>query len=207
MPRTVTSVVPRGTLEASPRVLSWVAAMAEALTLPLLLLREDGLLLNANMSGMRELVRGTLLKRDGQHVRPADSEEWPRFQRRLQQALHTRTRHRWGDPSDPEGGRVLIAPVAGSRGGEPMLMVVLPAEATVGDACLLFAYQYGLSEAELDVLHALCTGHTPREIAARRGVSTSTVRSQLARVRRKCGEDAMETLMPKPRHAAAPAEP
>lgn len=178
-------------------MLSWVAAMAEALTLPLLLLREDGALLSANMSGMRELQRATLLRLHGQQVLPTDPAQHAPFLRRLAQATHMRTRHRWGDATDHESGPVLIAPVAGSRGGAPMLMVVLPAEATVGDACLLFAYQYGLSEGELQVLHALCTGHTPREIAARRGVSTSTVRSQLARVRRKCGEDAMGTLLPR----------
>jgi len=73
---------------------------------------------------------------------------------------------------------------------------VLPAEASAADARLLFAYQYGLSPGELEVLQGLCSGHSPVEIAATRGVSVSTVRTQMARLQRKCGLSPLQPLPP-----------
>jgi DNA-binding CsgD family transcriptional regulator len=189
-------------LSASPRVLSWLAAMAEALTLPLLLLHRDGQLLNANMAGMRELARGKRLVRHGDHVRAAVDEERERFAQLLERSADLREREQWG--TEHAEGPVLIAPVDGRRGADrALLMVVLPAEASATDACTLFAYQYGLSSGEFEVLHALCTGHSPTEIARSRGVSLSTVRTQMARLRRKCGEQRMNTLALPPRGAQA----
>lgn len=167
--------------------------MAEALALPLLLLRRDGQLLSANMAGMRELARGTRLLRHGEHVRAAVDDEHESFAQLLECSADRRERQQWG-PSHPEGP-VLMAPVDGRRSSDSaMLMVVLPAEASAADACTLFAYQYGLSSGEFEVLHALCTGHSPREIAQGRGVSLSTVRTQMARLLRKCGAQQMRTL-------------
>lgn len=190
-------------LSASPRVLSWIAAMAEALTVPLLLVRADGVLLNANMAGMRELARGALLvSRQGQ-VAAARETDAAAFEACMLRAVTQRTRCEWRAPGLAEP--VIVAPVSQAAAALPMLMlmIVLPAEAPLAEACRLFAYQFGLSPGELEVLIALCRGLMPRDIAAERGVSLSTVRTQLARVRRKCGEHRLGTLVP--RVASPPA--
>jgi DNA-binding CsgD family transcriptional regulator len=191
-------------LNASPRVLAWIAAMAEALALPLLLLRQDGLLVNANMSGLRELARGTRLVRVDGQVRAAAQDQREVFSQLLAAVAATGERQVWGEQDSD--GPVLLAPVDRRRHARtadsdaPLLMVVMPAEASAADACTLFAYQYGLSPGEFEVLHALCTGHSPSEIARARNVSTSTVRTQMARLRRKCGVQDMQILSgPTPR--------
>ena len=202
-------------LATSPRLLSWIAAMAEALTLPLLLLRQDGVLLNANMAGYRELSLASplqLLADD--RVVPADAAHRDDFAATLVHAVQQGGRCVWRGERQGTGasGRavlgaaavtggpvdIVITPIAMRRKDDaPMLMLMLPAEASMAEACTMFAYQYGLSAGELGVLHALCHGRTPREIALERGVSVSTVRTQLARLRRKCGEHSLGTLMPR----------
>lgn len=187
-------------MKASPRLLSWVAAMAEALTLPLLLVRDDATLVQANMAGYRELERAQWLAVRGEQVVAARAERERSLAAAMQQALQRRARVEWPIARDDgipgEGELIVIAPVTAGHGA-PLLMLVLPAEAAMGEACRLFAYQYGLSEGELEVLYALCQGHTPSQIAQARGVSPSTVRTQLSRVKRKCGEDSLGTLLPR----------
>ena len=185
-------------LNASPRVLSWVAAMAEALSLPLLLVDRSGALLNANMAGMRELARGGMLKRDGELVVPAQDGQREAFAALLAHTAQTRERGLWDDDAGAAHEPIVVAPVAAERSAPTALvMLVLPAEAAMAESCRLFAYQYGLSPAELSVLLALCQGHAPPEIAQMRGVTPSTVRKQLARVQRKCGERSIDTLLPR----------
>lgn len=194
----VSTLIP---LQASPRLLSWLAAMAEALTLPLLLVREDGTLVQANMSGLGELKRARWVRSDGDRVVAAQAERAASLVQALQVSARGRSRVEW-PPVAVEAGAAgdsdvaVIAPVGRDRGAT-LLMMVLPAEAPMDEACRLFAYQYGLSQAELDVLYAVCQGHTPQQIARRRGVSVSTVRAQLSRVKHKCGEDSMGTLLPR----------
>lgn len=180
------------TLAASPRMLSWIAAMAEALAVPLLLLDAQGRLLNANMAGARELAHARLLARRGDRVGPAAEGELEAFDALLQEAAARGQRRQW------HGGEVNIAPVPIEPGrvGSALLLLVLPAEAAIAEACRLFAYQYGLSEAELAVLLGVVHGRTPTQIARARGTRAGTVRSQLARLRRKCGEDSLNTLLP-----------
>lgn len=186
------------TLAASPRVLSWIAAMAEALAVPLLLVDEEGRLLNANMAGARELAQGRLLRRDGEHVRAAAAASRDDFAAVLKSVAADHRRQAW------QGGAVSISPVAreprrGAASAPALLLLVLPAEASIAEACRLFAYQYGLGAAELEVLHGVVHGLSPAQIARNRGTKASTVRSQLARLRRKCGEDLLGTLQPRQR--------
>lgn len=206
MARAPSNVIP---LKASPRLLSWVAAMAEALTLPLLLVRDDQRLVEANMAGHSELRRARWLALDGDRVVAAGAARGPSFDAAMLRALQQRMRVEWpiarDEPSPSDDARIVIAPVVAGEGG-PMLMLVLPAEAAMDEACRLFAYQYGLSEGEHAVLYALCQGQAPRQIADARGVGLSTVRAQLASVKRKCGEDSLGTLLPRIR-ALPPVTP
>ena len=174
--------------------------MAEALALPLLLLRHDGLLLNANMAGYTGLAQGAPLRCLDGHVVPTNEAQRDAFQATLLDALLQGSRQWWrGSTADDETmAEVTLTPVLGQhKGAPPMLLLMLPAEASVADGCTLFAYQYGLSPGELSVLHGLCHGRTPRDMAQERGVSVSTVRTQLARLRRKSGAHSLTTLLPR----------
>ena len=183
-------------LNVSPRVLSWIAAMAEALTVPLLLLHADGRLLNANAAGYRELARAKTLVLQGSHVLPVQEVRRNAFIACLAATCNTRTRQSW--QSAGADYPIILAPVAAlATQACTMLMVVMHAETSALDACRLFAYQYGLTPAELAVLHALCQGKLPRQIAAARGVTSGTVRRQMACILRKSGEDTLGTLMPR----------
>lgn len=197
MAATPSNVIP---MKASPRLLSWVAAMTEALTLPLLLVRDDGSLIETNMAGRRELERARWLALRAERVVAARTERGDSLAAAMRQAVRQQARVEWPVKRDAgalqEGPLIIIAPVAAGNSA-PMLMLVLPAEAAMDEACRLFAYQYGLSEGELGVLLALCQGHTPKQIALARGVGLSTVRAQLARVKRKCGDDSLGTLLPR----------
>lgn len=182
-------------LAPSPRLLSWIAAMAEALAVPLLLVDVQGHLRNANMAGARELAHGRLVCLQDERVTCTDEAMREAFAQALQRSARS------GQREVLQGGALSISPVAMSRGKgtqtPPLLMLVLPAEASVADACCLFAYQYGLTPTELAVLHGAVHGQSPRDMARARGVTEGTVRKQLARLRRKCGEDSLGTLLPR----------
>ena len=175
--------------------------MAEALSQPLLLVGRDGTLLNANMAGMRELARGAMLRRDGALVVPVQAGQREAFAALLTHTAQARERGVWAGGAGAPHQPIVVAPVAADRSAPTTLvmlvMLVLPAEAAMAESCRLFAYQYGLSPAELSVLLALCQGHAPAEIAQMRGVTVSTVRKQLACVQRKCGEHGIDTLLPR----------
>jgi DNA-binding CsgD family transcriptional regulator len=173
---------------------------------PLLLVDGEGRLLNANMAGARELAQGRLLKREGEHVRAAAAADRASFGEVLQRAAADHRRQAW------QGGAVSVSPVAREpRRGEgtapALLLLVLPAEASIAEACRLFAYQYELSAAELAVLHGVVHGQSPAQIAHARGTLPSTVRGQLARLRHKCGEDLLGTLLPRARGPLVAAPP
>lgn len=182
-------------LAPSPRLLSWIAAMAEALAVPLLLVDVHGHMRNANMAGARELAQGRLVCLLGERVTSTDEAARDAFAQALVRSART------GEREVMLGGALSISPVAMPHGkagqAPPLLMLVLPAEASMADACCLFAYQYGLTPTELAVLHGAVHGQSPRQMARARGVAESTVRSQLARLRRKCGEDSLGTLLPR----------
>ncbi len=179
--------------------------MAEALALPLLLLRHDGLLLNANMAGYAALAQGGCLMLSDAKVVPVQASQNSDFLDALAQASKQGGRCFWTAGAGAGAGSVsgatdtiTISAVPSAQVGDTrMVLVMLPAQAALSEACTLFAYQYGLSAGELSVLLALCQGRTPSDIAAARGVSASTVRTQMTRLRRKCGEHTLNTLLPR----------
>jgi DNA-binding CsgD family transcriptional regulator len=58
-----------------------------------------------------------------------------------------------------------------------------------------FARQHGLTEAETAVLEALVAGDMPTEIARRKGVCLSTVRTQISQLRHKTGTRSIRALV------------
>ena len=174
--------------------------MAEALTVPMLLLQDDGLLLRANAAGLQALERADLLALHDGHVLPVQADLRGAFIGLLAEASGTGKRCPWRGPGLPDG--ITVAPAAQGVGPPcRLLMLVMQAEASLDDRCRLFASQFGLTATELAVLRGLSQGLLPHELAAARGVSTATVGRHLARIVRRCGQDPLRAV-----HSPLPGE-
>ncbi len=84
---------------------------------------------------------------------------------------------------------VAVVPLAAARAGGPTATLLLLGKRRVCQqlSVLGFARLAGMTAAETRVLEALCAGVEPTEIARRRQVEMSTVRTQINRIREKCG--------------------
>ncbi len=84
---------------------------------------------------------------------------------------------------------VAVVPLAAaSAGGPPATLLLLGKRRVCQQLSVLgFVRLAGMTAAETRVLEALCAGVEPTEIAKRRAVEMSTVRTQINRIREKCG--------------------
>lgn len=84
---------------------------------------------------------------------------------------------------------VAVVPLAAADVGGPTGTLLLLGKRRVCQqlSVLGFARLAGMTAAETRVLEALCAGVEPTEIARRRQVEMSTVRTQINRIREKCG--------------------
>lgn len=108
------------------------------------------------------------------------------------------------DRADPAGVDVLLAPQDDARGAltlgfkslqpgasalgiQPRAIVVIGSGLLAGDAARRLRNVFGLTEAEAEVALALSSGRPRAMIAAARGVSIGTIRSQIKAIFRKVG--------------------
>ena len=84
---------------------------------------------------------------------------------------------------------VSVVPLGAGSTGDDVLTLVMLGKRRLFDevASLSFARCHGLSPAEARVVHGLCNGGAPAELAARAGVKISTVRTQISSIRSKTG--------------------
>jgi DNA-binding CsgD family transcriptional regulator len=95
---------------------------------------------------------------------------------------------------------IAILPLAGTSEGSGAALVSLPQPDRCQDlAVQCFARQCQLTSAETSVLLALLNGQAPSEVARHKGVALSTVRTQVARLRRKAGSHSVLQLLDKVR--------
>jgi DNA-binding CsgD family transcriptional regulator len=89
------------------------------------------------------------------------------------------------EPGGEEPRYMAVSPL--DQPGAPRLAVCLLGPRCPCSALTLqwFAQRHALTLTETVVLQELCTGATPQQIAARRGVGLSTVRTQIACIRDK----------------------
>lgn len=81
-------------------------------------------------------------------------------------------------------------------GAQAQALLVLGKRNLCGELPMLaFAREHQLTAAEQQVLHALCEGLQPQEIAQRHGVAISTVRTQIASVRAKTATESIRELV------------
>jgi DNA-binding CsgD family transcriptional regulator len=97
-----------------------------------------------------------------------------------------------------EGGRrvhLSVVPL-GAAGADAGVLVVLGRRQVSGVlAVQCFARAHRLSTVEEQVLHALCEGLAPSQIAADHGVKIATVRTQISSIRAKTGTSTIRDLV------------
>ena len=111
--------------------------------------------------------------------------------------------------------KLALTPWDASADGTPLMLGTLQTgERRHWPALHAFARERRLTEGETDVMHQLVLGDRPPQIAARRGSSEGTVRSQIKALLEKTGTHSMRELVvealhlpPMPTHATAPAAP
>jgi len=77
----------------------------------------------------------------------------------------------------------------------PVLLLVSRAHVCEPLSAEWFARSHGLTAAESRVLHSLCSGARPTEMAAEFGVALSTVRTQIGTLRAKTGSSSIKDLV------------
>jgi DNA-binding CsgD family transcriptional regulator len=173
-----------------------LAQVADALAWPLLLLRQDGFLLHANVAGHELLRKGRVL-----HLAP-DRRVQPTAVRRrqaltdaLQAASVGRQRVVLLGPAGPTGFSATLTPLAPTEGGlGPLLLALAPAEPAGGDTDD-FSALHGLSAAESRVMRRLALGESSSRAAVALGVKPATVRTQVVSIRRKTGHGSVFELL------------
>ena len=179
----------------------------DRLAVGILVTAADGRLLSCNRSGEAVLQAGRGLGMQHGRVRGETAAATQQLHRTIAEAARTGA----GEGSEAGGTlllprgpgarlSVLIAPLRPERefvggGSEPaaMLLVSDPQGRPVSRSEL--AGLYGLSQAEARLLEALVGGTRLGDYAARTGVSLSTVRTQLAQVFLKTGENRQSDLI------------
>ncbi len=185
------------------------AALARWLTLSLdhvgrgmLLVTSANRVLHANRLARRALTAQHPLQLDQGHLRG----RCPLEDRALADALHA-AQHRSlrrmltlnGDARKTVSAvsvNIAILPLAGPADGYGAALVSLPQPDRCQDlAVQCFARQCQLTSGETSVLLALLNGQAPSAIARHKGVAISTVRTQVARLRRKSGARSVMQLL------------
>lgn len=203
-----------------------LSQMADVLPWPLLLLRPDAMLLQANLAARQLLQRGQHLSLDRrQHVSCTSPEHQAGFLAGLRAGQPTQLE--WpASPlaATPAGCKVTLKPLAGgpadgegeAPGQAPVLVMLGTASQRHGEL-LAFARMHAFTRAETRVLEQLSLGRTAVRAAAALGVRPATVRSQVTSLRRKSGHASVIQvlralarmppvlplhLVPSPRHGA-----
>lgn len=141
----------------------------------------------ANRVGHWLLAHGSPLARDGTRLQPHAPDEHEHFALAVAAAIDRGLR-RWLTL----GGQAFAVLPLGPHGA-----MVIGARSSLCQTLSIegFARQCGLTSSEAQVLHALCAGRSPAQIARERGVKLSTVRTQLGALRTKIGASDIRTLV------------
>lgn len=164
----------------------WLTRMLDEIDHGLLLLTADGVLRHANQPARRELALAATLLRTGQQLRTAVCEQHATLLQALADAGRGRRRLlNLGTPTAP----LSVAAVPLERTGddsETLVLLVLGKRQNCETLTLdFYARSQGLTSAEARVLHALCKGLRPKEVARECNVAVSTVRTQITSIRQK----------------------
>lgn len=165
-----------------------VRAVLDEIDYPMLLVDARLQLLLANRAARRLLDASGAVRSEGGTIAARDQKDQAALAAAVGDAAQRGLR-RWlrlrDSPAQP--ATLAIVPAGGDEA--PGAAVLVFARASLCPALSIdsFARACALTPSETEVLHALSAGETPRAMAARRGVSLTTVRTQLCALRTKTG--------------------
>lgn len=90
---------------------------------------------------------------------------------------------------------VAVVPLSGVEDDGHALLIFAKRRVCDASALALFARSHDLTAAESNVLHGVCEGMRPHEVAEQHGVQVSTVRSQLLSIRQKTRSASIRDLV------------
>lgn len=92
---------------------------------------------------------------------------------------------------------VSVVPLGAASSTDDVLTLVMVGKRRLFDevTALSFARCHGLSAAEARIVHGLCNGQAPGELAEQAGVKISTVRTQISSIRHKTSATDITTLV------------
>lgn len=170
----------------------------DRLSSPVLVLSGDGAASYVNAAAERMLQQGVLLTtRDGR-VQPVSGDRGARFQetvRAIADGICHGAQITLGDPDAGAPTPFSLAPLPASA-WRTQVLVVAPGQKSLdrraGEQALI---SYGLTKSEAEVAVRLAEGSNVEALAAARGVSPLTIRSQLKRVHEKLGVNRQAELV------------
>ncbi|MEP6739629.1 MAG: LuxR C-terminal-related transcriptional regulator [Caldimonas sp.] len=174
--------------------------MLDEIDYGMLLVTASGTLRYANQLALRSLSDDAALRTSGGRVCAAREVD----QAALRSALADAAAGRRGllNLDSPRAAlSIAVLPLAGGSLGadgeddEPLVLLVLGRQPIYETLTLhFFARSQKLTAAESTVLHGLCAGQSPDEIAKRVGVAISTIRTQIGSIRAKTGATSIRAL-------------
>jgi DNA-binding CsgD family transcriptional regulator len=189
-----------------------LARLPDALDFGVLLLDADGRLRWANRPSREALEAGDPLRLEADRLALDGKEPQRRLLRALAEAAAGSARILRLDGAGSTA-RLGLSPWGSGPAGEALVLGTLRSEAhRVPPALRVYAREWKLTPGETDVMRGLMLGERPPEIAARRGSSQGTVRSQIKTLLAKTGTHSMRDLVVEALHlppmpSGAPAVP
>ncbi len=183
-----------------------VARVLDEVDFGLMVLTAEGRPVFANRTALRSCGSAAPFRLEGGRLRATRPSDNAAFSRSMQQAVEGRrsllTFEVAGDDGDDDASARFLAFIPLSEDGSagdpeaPVVLLVFGRPQVCGPLSVqFFARQHGVTLAESAVLTALCNGHSPRRIAAERGIAVSTVRTHILRIREKTGARSILDLL------------
>jgi DNA-binding CsgD family transcriptional regulator len=188
----------------------WLAATLDEIDYGLVLVDGQGRLRHANRCARARLDAGDGLRMEGGRVVACESGERTELEAAIHAAATRGLRRLVQLGTGPGAFAVAVIPVPATALG-PMGVLLVTSRHHVCEPLSTdwFARAHGLTPTECRVLHALCDGVQPSDIAEMLGVALSTVRTHIGTIRAKTGASSVKELLhrvaqlPPMRHALA----
>jgi DNA-binding CsgD family transcriptional regulator len=175
----------------------WMAAMLDEIDYGMLLVVDEMRVIHANHVARAELDNDHPLQMLGQQLRVRRSQDVAPLRDAVAAAATRGLRRLLTLGDDAHRVSVAVVPLSmPSLDSRPATLLVFGKRRMCEELSVhWFARSHKLTQAEAQVLKALCTGVPPSEIAQRQGVAISTVRTQISSIRAKTGAESIRNLV------------
>lgn len=185
----------RGDARADVTAGQFLALMIDEVDYGMVLVSGNGHVLHLNHAARLEVDNGQALKLSAGALFAHRNEDDAAFHNALHDA-HARQRRCLLTLGHAEHAiNVAVVPLDARHGRSATLLMLSKPRVCEALSLQYFASNHGLTQAEGQVLNALCTGLSPTDIAHKHGVAISTVRTQIHHIRSKTGASGIAALV------------